>query len=260
MKKLLLIAWSLCLGPCVFAQSVSSKLKNAYQQFESDCQLKHAVSSLYVIDAKTGAVIFDKNSQVGLAPASTQKIITSVTAFELLGKEYQYKTELGYHGQFKNSSLNATVLILGSGDPTFGSWRWEKTKMERILKDFAESFKKKGIKSILGSFAYETGKWESNEIPDGWIWQDIGNYYGAGASVLNWHENQYDLFLKSGKKIGDTVKAIGTYPKMKGFNLYSEARSAPKGTGDNAYIYHSFVFPHQAIVRGTIPVDEQRFK
>ena len=25
----------------------------------------------------------------------------------------------------------------------------------------------------------------------------IGNYYGAGASVLNWRENQYDLVLAS---------------------------------------------------------------
>ena len=53
------------------------------------------LASLYVIDAKTGKVVFDKNSQIGLAPASTQKIITSVTAFELLGKDYRYKTELG---------------------------------------------------------------------------------------------------------------------------------------------------------------------
>ena len=38
-----------------------------------------------MIDAATGQVVFDKNSQVGLAGASTQKIITAATAFELLG-------------------------------------------------------------------------------------------------------------------------------------------------------------------------------
>ena len=26
--------------------------------------------------------------------------------------------------------------------------------------------------------------------------QDIGNYYGAGATGINWCENQYDLILK----------------------------------------------------------------
>ena len=74
------------------AQKVAQKLQKAFQQFENDSQLKHAISSLYVIDAKTGQVVFDKNSQVGLAPASTQKIITAATAFELLGRDFGYKT------------------------------------------------------------------------------------------------------------------------------------------------------------------------
>ena len=79
-------------APVSSAQAVSQKLQNAFQQFENDSQLKHAISSLYVIDAKTGKVVFDKNSQIGLAPASTQKIITAATAFELLGKDYRYTT------------------------------------------------------------------------------------------------------------------------------------------------------------------------
>ena len=89
MKKFLFVAgcWLLVAGSS--AQSISPKLQKAFQQFENDSQLKHAISSLYVINAKTGQVVFDKNSQVGLAGASTQKIITASTAFELLGKDYQ---------------------------------------------------------------------------------------------------------------------------------------------------------------------------
>jgi len=81
MKKVFLVfgCWLLFHHPS--AQSVKEKLQQAYQQFESDSQLKYAVSSLYVINAKTGEVVFDKNSQIGLAPASTQKIITATTAF-----------------------------------------------------------------------------------------------------------------------------------------------------------------------------------
>ena len=74
-------------------------MQKAYQVFENDPQLKHAISSLYVIDGKTGKVVFDKNSQIGLAGASTQKIFTATTAFELLGKDFRYKTDLGYDGE-----------------------------------------------------------------------------------------------------------------------------------------------------------------
>src|SRR6185295_17691912 len=118
MKKVFLVIGCWSLVHCLDAQSIKEKLRQAYQQFESDSQLKHAISSLYVIDAKTGNVVFDKNSQVGLAPASTQKIIIAATAFELLGKDYKYKTEIRKKAQW--------IYIVGYGDPTLGSWRFNK--------------------------------------------------------------------------------------------------------------------------------------
>src|SRR5215467_4379570 len=99
MKKVFLVFGCWCMFHFSDAQSVKQKLQQAYQQFESDSQLMHGMSSLYVINAKTGEVVFDRNSQTGLAPASTQKIITAATAFELLGKDYRYKTDFGYYGE-----------------------------------------------------------------------------------------------------------------------------------------------------------------
>src|SRR6187455_3076935 len=100
-----------------FGQTINQKLQKAFTAFEKDSQLTHAISSLYVIDAKTGQVVFNKNSQIGLAPASTQKIITSVTAFELLGKDYRYKTEFGTCIDYEKS---VCFWINPSGDPTLG--------------------------------------------------------------------------------------------------------------------------------------------
>ncbi|MBL7749552.1 MAG: D-alanyl-D-alanine carboxypeptidase, partial [Chitinophagaceae bacterium] len=110
MKRAILVITSSLLIAAGYGQTVTQNLQKAYQQFESDGQLKHAMSSLYVIDAKTGQVVFDKNSQVGLAPASTQKIITSVTAFELLGKDFRYKTRLGYQGAVSGRKLNSRIF------------------------------------------------------------------------------------------------------------------------------------------------------
>src|SRR6187455_3178357 len=93
MKRVFLVAGYLLLVVGSFGQTINQKLQKAFAAFEKDSQLKHAISSLYIIDAGSGQIVFDKNSQIGLAPASTQKIITSVAAFELLGKDYRYKTE-----------------------------------------------------------------------------------------------------------------------------------------------------------------------
>ncbi|WP_276504671.1 D-alanyl-D-alanine carboxypeptidase/D-alanyl-D-alanine endopeptidase [Terrimonas pollutisoli] len=254
MKKLIFIAGWLLLVAASVAQSVTQKLQKTFQQFEGDDQLKHAISSLYVIDAKTAKVVFDKNSQIGLAPASTQKIITSVTAFELLGKEYRYKTEFGLleNNGFKN------LYIKPSGDPTFGSWRWEAKKEEKVLARIIKSINATDL--VNSETVFIDGKgWDSRQIPDGWIWQDIGNYYGAGASILNWRENQYDIILKSGSNIGDAVSVVETKPALYSYSITSQASSAAKGTGDNAYIYLP-VKGNEIMVRGTIPLNENRFE
>jgi serine-type D-Ala-D-Ala carboxypeptidase/endopeptidase (penicillin-binding protein 4) len=258
MKKILIFI--VCVFPreCLFAQTISAKLKTAFQQFENDSQLTHAISSLYVIDAKNGEVIFDKNSQVGLAPASTQKVITSVTAFELLGNNYRYKTELGYDGNIEKGVLNGNLFITASGDPTFGSWRWGSTKPDSVLGEFILVLKKKKISKINGNIFINAPKFSFQPTPDGWIWQDIGNYYGAGSWGINWRENQYDLVLKAGNKVGEETEIVETIPELKGAILLNQVKTAEKGTGDNAYIYMA-PYSISGFTDGTIPLGEKRF-
>jgi D-alanyl-D-alanine carboxypeptidase/D-alanyl-D-alanine-endopeptidase (penicillin-binding protein 4) len=105
----------------------------------------------------------------------------------------------------------------------------------------------------------EDRKFEVNNIPDGWIWQDIGNYYGAGAGALNWRENQYDIVLKSGSNISDNVEIKDIKP----YNYFtheieSKATAAAKGSGDNAYIYLP-LGNSSAVIKGTIPINENKF-
>ena len=64
----------------VYSQNIDAKLLRAVQEFEKDSQMRHAIVGLAVLDAKTGKLIYGHNEQTGLAPASTQKIITSAAA------------------------------------------------------------------------------------------------------------------------------------------------------------------------------------
>ncbi|RYZ27195.1 MAG: D-alanyl-D-alanine carboxypeptidase/D-alanyl-D-alanine-endopeptidase [Chitinophagaceae bacterium] len=253
--KTIFFALTLTFITCqLYAQSVNNKLTKAWTAFENDVQLKSGLASLYVIDAETGKIVFDKNSYIGLAPASTQKIITSASAYELLGKEFRYTTTFG---QLGGNRSNGDIYIRPAGDPTLGSWRWKKTSEDSVIARIRTAINKTGLQSY-NSFVVDASGWEGEAIPGGWVWDDIGNYYGAGADVLNWRENQYDLVMKSGKAIGDPVTIVGTKPKLYNFDFVSNVISAAKGTGDNSYIYFP-VATASAIVRGTIPVDEDRF-
>ena len=257
MKRILLLGISYCiLVTAGSGQTLTQKLQKAFIAFENDIQIKNASTSLYVIDAQSGQVVFEKNSRVGLAPASTQKIITSVSAYELLGKDFLYKTEFGI-----NDKTNSQLYILPAGDPTLGSWRWRFTSIDSLLNNMVDALSKKGIQQIRNIMIDNSG-WDAENIPDGWIWQDIGNYYGAGAQKFNYRENQQDIFLQSGKSIGDSVRIVFMVPEeampLKE-KFVSKLTSAARGSGDNAYVY----FPNDGsgnfVIRGTIPVNENSF-
>jgi serine-type D-Ala-D-Ala carboxypeptidase/endopeptidase (penicillin-binding protein 4) len=259
MKTKLLLIGCLIAHYC-WGQSVTAKLNTALQQLAQDAQFKYATVGMYVINSETGALVFEKNAQLGMAPASSQKVVTSVTAFELLGKDYQYTTTLGYAGKINKDVLEGALLLTGSGDPTLGSWRYGGTKESVLLGKWLAAIKAKGIKTIAGSVLTDERIFTSNNTPDGWIWQDIGNYFGAGANGLNWRENQFDLLLQSGLKVGDPVAIKSTEPKLLGETLMltNELRSGPKGSGDNAYVYLA-PYTDNGFVRGTIPLGETNF-
>lgn len=253
MKRILFVVLVLVFSFTVSAQAVGTSIAASFHRFESDPQLKSAIASLYIVEAKSGKVVFEKNASVGLAPASTLKVITSVTAYEVLGKDFRYETALGYDGAVSNSELKGNVYIRGYGDPTLGSWRWGNTKDTYIFDIWLKAIKEAGIKKIDGALLLYPSNFSMQAIPDGWIWQDIGNYYGAGAFVLNWKENQYDLKLNSGATLGSKVE-----PANDDHNYYSEIESAAKESGDNAYIYLP-IGNAKPVLTGTIPVNKKGF-
>ncbi|WP_132055500.1 D-alanyl-D-alanine carboxypeptidase/D-alanyl-D-alanine endopeptidase [Pseudocnuella soli] len=249
-------ALSLCLL-CVItsgAQNVSAALQKAVQKLESDPQMQQAMLSVYVADAATGKAVFTHNSSVGMAPASTQKLITGATAYALLGRDFRYRTQFAL---IKNGAAN-TLAIQPSGDPTLGSWRWKSTSEAAVVQRIATAVRNSGAGQLANIMVYHKG-WNEEAIPGGWTWEDMGNYYGAGAYGLNWRENQYDVLLRSGNAVGDAVQLAGTVPKLYDFSLQSQVRSAAKGTGDRTLIYLP-VMSREGVIRGTIPVGERQFK
>jgi serine-type D-Ala-D-Ala carboxypeptidase/endopeptidase (penicillin-binding protein 4) len=247
----------LFIGGHAFGQPLEKKLASAFNRLQADSQCRYASVSLTVLDAKTGAIVFTANPNMGLATASTLKTITSITAFNLLGKDFQYQTQFGYSGSVDSTgTLNGDVIIKGGGDPTLGSWRYETTKENYVLNLMVGALQKAGIKKINGRIFGDDSLFGTQSIPDGWIWEDIGNYYGAGTSGLCWRENQFDLKLKTGT-IDSLVQVIKEVPAMPYLNFKSELLNAYEGTGDKSYAYLP-VGDNLVYLRGTYALDQTK--
>ncbi|MFT4152578.1 D-alanyl-D-alanine carboxypeptidase/D-alanyl-D-alanine-endopeptidase [Parafilimonas sp.] len=239
------------------AQNIAQKINAAVNTFLNNEQLKHAIVSLYVTD-ENGTKVYALNEEYGLAPASTQKIFTSIAALSLLGRDFTYKTEIGYTGNISNGNLNGDLIIKGYGDPTFGSWRYSNTKPASVLNFIVGSIKKAGINNINGNVILDDGAFSYQPLPGGYIWDDTGNYYGSGSWAINWRENQYDLILKPGKNIGDTSTIIKTSPAINVKAYSNFITTAQPNSGDNTILYLP-PYSDNAFAEGTIPAGVKDF-
>jgi D-alanyl-D-alanine carboxypeptidase/D-alanyl-D-alanine-endopeptidase (penicillin-binding protein 4) len=171
-----------------------------------------------------------------------------VTAFELLGKEYRYKTIF--------TGDRNRLYVSGFGDPTFGSWRYTQTKEAFLFPEIIKGLRAAGIKTVNEIVVYANVL--DKIVPGGWINDDMANYYGAGAQLFNWNENQYDLTFIPGAKTGDRA-LIDTATTNEWWNFLNDCKTGAPGSGDNAYIYFIPGSPIR-LIQGTVPAGDKRFK
>jgi D-alanyl-D-alanine carboxypeptidase/D-alanyl-D-alanine-endopeptidase (penicillin-binding protein 4) len=88
-------------------------------------------------------------------------------------------------------------------------------------------------------------------VPGGWIYDDIGNYYGAGTWALNYHENQYDASFNATGNVGDHLPLKNISPNAGFQALNSMVTLGAAGTGDNSVIYAP-PYSSMAYVTGTL--------
>jgi serine-type D-Ala-D-Ala carboxypeptidase/endopeptidase (penicillin-binding protein 4) len=153
--------------------------------------------------------------------------------------------------------IHLQEIIVGSGDPSLGSWRWENTKTNIVINKIAAILQKANIKTIIGKIIIQDG-YTKNVTPSNWIWEDLGNYYGAPTRLFNWRENQYDVNFSSTKKIGEATTIVNIDPELPNVQINNEVTSAEVGTGDNTLIYLP-AYGNEAIIKGTIPANETKF-
>lgn len=208
------------------------------------------------MDVNTGQEVFSANPNMGLATASTLKTITTITAFNVLGSDFKYQTQFGYSGSISGGVLNGDIIIKGAGDPTLGSPRYESSREEHVLNLMVDAIRKAGITKINGRIIGDDSLFGTQSIPDGWIWEDVGNYYGAGTSGLCWRENEYNIKLHTGA-VGTPVAIVQTVPAMPYLKFKSEATNAPAGTGDNTYAYLP-TNSDEVYIRGTYATDQTK--
>lgn len=219
-----------------------------------DPDTKRAWIGAYGIDAKTQEVFLDQNSELSLMPASCLKVVTTAAALHLLGPDFRFQTHLAYDGHIQDKTyLQGNLWIQGEGDPCLGSDRCTGSlSWDQQIALWADQIQALGIQKIEGKIVADASRWETALAVPSWAWEDLGNYYGAGASALSFHENAYTLFFQAGAKVSDPTTLVRIDPPLPLAHFHNEVLTSPPDSGDRACIYSS-EYSSIHFVRGTIP-------
>ncbi len=248
-KKLFLISF-------VFISICSFSQRSSIDTFLSDSSLIHASVSIFIADPDNGEIIADYNSGKSLIPASVMKLITSAAALELLGPDHTFKTTVGYTGSINNKSgkLIGDIVIRGGGDPALGSKNFTENYQDFIGKWISE-IKKLGITRIDGRIISDDSYYDYLPIPDKWLWEDSGNYYGAGVYGLSAFDNMYEIHFKT--SVDSTHPVITEIiPNECKFELKN--RLIANGTTDKGNVFAA-PYSKNGWMAGSIPSNKEDF-
>jgi serine-type D-Ala-D-Ala carboxypeptidase/endopeptidase (penicillin-binding protein 4) len=228
----------------------------SFETFLSDTSLMNASVSFCVMDAKTEELVINYKSSTSLTPASTMKLITSATAIELLGPQYNFKTTVGYTGYLnkRTGKLDGDIVITGGGDPSLGS-DYFSDHYDDFIGAWVEEIRKTGIKKIDGRVITDDSYHNYEPIPSAWLWEDAGNYYGAGVYGLSVFDNTCKIHFKTTYDSTE-VLITGVYPEEYRYNFTNWLIAS--GKKDNGYIFAA-PYSNEGWMSGTIPVNSDDF-
>jgi len=234
--------------------SFSQNVTDLITELKKSIELQNASVGLFVLDAQTGNTLCEHNGKLSLTPASTMKIITTATAFQLLGKDFRYETQLQYSGTWDKTTgvIEGDLIVKGSGDPSLNSEYFRKPEDTLFLVNkWVAVLKEKGIKKITGQIVLDVSCFDE-DIPGTWVWGDLGNYFGAAPHGLSYNDNKFYIVFKPVAKVGDSVCINKTVPCIEGLCFQNSVKAG--GSEDNAIVYRA-PFSNNVTIHGTLPVN-----
>lgn len=133
-----------------------SRLTAGLDSLIRDSLFEHSQVALCVYDLTADSMLYSYQPRQTLRPASTQKVITAVTALELLGPDYELQTRLYTDRQNR-------IYVCGGYDPLLD---------EADLRAFAQALRKQGMTSCPSPVVLDYSFKDGDLRGWGWCWDD----------------------------------------------------------------------------------------
>lgn len=167
-------------------------LQAALLQVIERSPLKTARISVQVKSLDDGTVVFARNADELLNPASNVKLYTAAAALARLGPDYRFETEFLTDSDFRDGKAK-TLYVRGKADPSLTTER-----LFGIVSDLQHA----GLKELTGDVVLDETWLDEERNPPGYD-QEVGDraYLApTGALSLNW--NAIGVYMRPGSAVG----------------------------------------------------------
>jgi PBP4 family serine-type D-alanyl-D-alanine carboxypeptidase len=142
-------------------------------------------------------VLYERDADRVMVPASNTKLVTSAAAISLLGGDFRYRTRVLASGELSaDGTLNGDLILEGGGDPTLSF---------DDLKKLAGIARAAGIQRVSGSIRYDDSYLDAERYGFGWNIDDEPFGYQAQMSGLSVERNSVQVYASPGAKVGEPV-------------------------------------------------------
>lgn len=190
-----LLLAALALSGCPRAtRPASPTFSQTAEELFSALEAEGALTSVIVLDARTGQPLYAHREHARSLPASTMKVVSTAAVLSALGADFRFRTPVMLEGKHQGDLFEGDLVVESSGDPSLGSWRFPETALacERI----ADALWGRGIRRWRGTLQVrspDTGL--DGPLGPGWAWDDAAYSISAAPMPFVFRENVVDLSL-----------------------------------------------------------------
>lgn len=148
---------------------------------------------ILVTELPSGRIVYAHNADDAFTPASTLKLLTGVTALEVLGRDARFTTTVALRGVADGARFNGDVIVHGGGDPLLS---------RGDLAEAARAIAQRGLTQISGTIRVQSRIVEPAPYPQGWLIDDMPFDYAAPVAGTVLDENALNAHVAAASFVG----------------------------------------------------------
>lgn len=145
------------------------------------------VTSLCVLDLRTGDVLGEYNATTPVVPASVMKCVTTASLLRQVGQDWKYETPVYVTGPVRRGILEGNILVEGSADPSLNS----RNNLESadIISEIVQALRDAKVDTVRGRIVVDESDFAGAAINPTWQSGDLPHAYGTGTHGFNFEDN-----------------------------------------------------------------------